>query len=177
MTVIDKDYGYKAMMRAFTLAEGVTGWVGILSGRTRYPKSYRSWKKGPQGTPKFATTKKRKKRDARGGRQTTVAQVAGVLQAEGLWISQAIDGHMAVWDREWDAAARALIRGQNAADSMMEFCVKVRDTMRKELEKTYHMRSRRLWKTIGFRVGVPASIAKSGQQPRWQKILRQRGRV
>lgn len=175
MTVIDKDYGYKAMMRAFILAEGVTGWVGILSGRMRYPKSYRSWKYGAKGFPKFKAVKKRGKHDFRGGGQSAVAQVAGVLQAEGQWISQAIDGHMAVWDREWDAAAKALIRGQNAADSMAGFCTKVRDTMRKELAQRYHMRSRRLWKAIGFRVGVPAAIARGGAQPRWLKILRQKG--
>ena len=143
MTVVDKDHGYDRIIRDLYDLDGLAAWVGVLSGKEKYPD------------------------------RTSVAKVAGIYQAKGGWLSATIDKRHSVFTQEFkEAQYNILIRGMNAVDALAAVAEKVRKEMVAEIENQGLVKTGLLRASIKWRIGVAVNRGRSGQQPRWQKIIR-----
>lgn len=144
MTVVDRDYGYERIIKSLYELDGLAAWVGVLSGKEKYPD------------------------------KVSVAKVAAIWQAKGQWMSATIDKRSATFSAEFqEARYKVLMQGMNPVDALEDVAEQVRKDLVAELRAQGLFKTGRLIDSVKYRVGVASNRGRSGQQPSWSKILRE----
>jgi len=141
--VIDRDHGYNRIIRSLYELDGLAAWVGVLDSKTKYKDG------------------------------VSTAKVAAIWQAKGQWLSATIDARSSVFATEFqEAQYNILIRQMDPIDALADIAERVRKDILSGLKGIVSERSGLLFSSIRWRIGIASDRGRSGQQPKWSKIIR-----